>query len=573
MTTVAARRTVRRDRRVRPADGFFAELATPALVLDARGVVCDANPAFQQLAGRTRERLVGTPITALMLPEERALTRRMARAFRRGDAESLSAELRLRGADGTARWVEVTASRRSGGLPGDAAFYVLVRDVDGEARRLAALAADLAQDSATGAASLEALRTRAVRAFVPGRSVGETALVVIEVARLAALGTVHGAPVADAVLAVLSARLQAATRGSDVVARVAADRFGVLLTGMARADDVRVVVERMRRAGLAPITVGTTTVSLALRLVVVPALDAADADDLLARGFSAAQASRFSEAAPRRGRAGRFAIEAGLRRLLADPASAGRELWLAYQPVVALDTGALVAVEALCRWDDPAFGSISPGQFVPVAEAAGLDLALGEWVVRTACAQLGEWRRHSPGAAGLALHVNLSAGQLGDPHLPRLVTAAAEAAGIPLDALVLEVTETALALHPDHAAGPLATLRATGVRLALDDFGTGYSSLAALSRLPLDMLKVDRRFVADLREPGRPAELARLVLGLGSTLQLATVAEGIEDAADAARVAALLPGAQGQGWHHGRPARGDAIARLLDGPVARSDAA
>ncbi|HZF67825.1 MAG TPA: EAL domain-containing protein, partial [Gemmatirosa sp.] len=565
------------------AADFFAQVGTPALVVDARGLVRDANPAFERLAGRPRARLVGASLAALLLPDEAALARRMARALRRGRAESVSAELRLQRADGTSRWVEVMASRRAASARGSDAvalspYFVLVRDVDREARRLAALAADLTHDSVTGAVSLETLRTRAARVFGPGRTAGETALVVLEVERLAALGTSHGAAAADAVLATLAARLQAATRGSDVVARVAADRFAVLITGMAAADHVRVVVERLQRAATGPIPLAGGSLTVAVRTAVVPALDASDADDLLARGLATLHATRWGEPLPRRGGPGRFAIEAGLRRLLAGPpgapgapgasdhARAGAELWLAYQPVVDLASGALVAVEALCRWTDPVHGAIAPTQFVPVAEAAGLDGALGTWVLGRACAQLAAWRAAAPAAARLALHVNLSAAQLADPHLPRIVTDIAEREGVPLAALVLEVTETALAQHPEHAAAPLAAVRATGVRLALDDFGTGYSSLAALARLPLDVLKIDRRFIADLRESGRPAELARTVIALGDTLGLDTVAEGIEHEGDAARVRALVPTAQAQGWHYGRPVRGDELLPWITAP-------
>jgi diguanylate cyclase (GGDEF)-like protein/PAS domain S-box-containing protein len=572
VTVPLAPRAARGGRRPGAAE-FFAQVGTPALVVDARGLVRDANPAFERLAGRPRAELVGASLAALLLPDEAALARRMARALRRGHADSVGVELRLLRADGTSRWVEVTASRRSAGLRGGAGaaaapYFVLVRDVDREARRLAALAADLTHDSVTGAVSLETLRTRAARVFGPGRTAGETALLVLEVERLAALGTSHGAAAADAVLATLAARLQAATRGSDVVARVAADRFAVLLTGMAAADHVRVVVDRLQRAAASAIDLPGLSLTVSVRTAVVPALDATDADDLLARGLTALHATRWGEPPPRRGGPGRFAIEAGLRRLLAgppgapgasDPTRADAELWLAYQPVVDLDSGALVAVEALCRWTDPAHGAIAPTQFVPVAEAAGLDGALGTWVLARACAQLAAWRAAAPAAARLALHVNLSAAQLADPHLPRVVTGIAEREGVPVEALVLEVTETALAQHPEHAAAPLAALRAIGVRLALDDFGTGYSSLAALARLPLDVLKIDRRFVADLRDSGRPAELARTVIALGHTLGLGTVAEGIEHEGDAARVRALVPTAQGQGWHYGRPVRGDEL--------------
>ena len=205
-----------------------------------------------------------------------------------------------------------------------------------------------------------------------------------------------------------------------------------------------------------------------------------------------------------------------------------KEFVLHYQPKIELATGRLAGFEALVRWRHPARGLLSPGQFIPVAEETGLILPLGLWVVEEACRQLKEWSAISPGCR---VSVNVSARQFQEPRLAQELKAAIAAAGVHPSALQLEITESVLAEDIEEAARILGLLKATGVELELDDFGTGYSSLSRLAKLPLDTVKIDQSFVAQLHPGGGSGvEVVRAILSLASSLRMKVVAEGVETA-------------------------------------------
>jgi EAL domain-containing protein (putative c-di-GMP-specific phosphodiesterase class I) len=227
-------------------------------------------------------------------------------------------------------------------------------------------------------------------------------------------------------------------------------------------------------------------------------------------------------------------------------------LTLAYQPIVTLPEGHLVGVEALARWEHSDRGPVSPLVFIACAEDAGLIIALGRWVLRRACADVAELRKSSPAARDLRLSVNVSPRQLSDVDFVGIVLGALEEAGLPPDTLDIEVTESVVFDCGEEGIERLRVLRAAGVGISLDDFGTGYSSLGNLRTLPIDQLKVDRTFVAALLESGVETAVVEAVIRLGIALGASVVAEGIEDAAVAARLAELgCP--LGQGYLFGRP--------------------
>ena len=186
----------------------------------------------------------------------------------------------------------------------------------------------------------------------------------------------------------------------------------------------------------------------------------------------------------------------------------------------------MTGFEALLRWDSRVLGAVSPDRFVPVAEASGLIEDIGAWVLREACATAVAWRAEH--GRDLTMAVNVSAVQLTSPHLVEHITEALTLSGLPASALVLEVTETALVSDPDRASECLAALRALGLRLALDDFGTGYSSLVHLRQFTVDVLKIDRTFVATIGDDGVLPPIVRGMIDLGRTLGLEIVAEGVE---------------------------------------------
>jgi EAL domain-containing protein (putative c-di-GMP-specific phosphodiesterase class I) len=228
----------------------------------------------------------------------------------------------------------------------------------------------------------------------------------------------------------------------------------------------------------------------------------------------------------------------------------------------ALETGEIVAVEALLRWQHPEHGLISPAKFIPIAEQTGLIVPIGAWVVREACRVAAEWRRE-PGAQDITMAVNLSPRQLGAVDLVDTVRDALADAELPPSCLCLEVTETALMNDMDTALAALGKLKELGVRLAIDDFGIGYSSLMHLKQLlPVDILKIDKAFVDGVLERAEDRAIVEAVVRLAGALGVDAIAEGVETAGQADALRALSCG-YAQGFHFARPSTPSDVRALI----------
>jgi diguanylate cyclase len=253
-----------------------------------------------------------------------------------------------------------------------------------------------------------------------------------------------------------------------------------------------------------------------------------------------------------------------------DRALSAGEFTLYYQPIVDLRTGAVRAAEALLRWTRADGTHVPPDAFIPVAEQSGAIVPIGTWVIEQACDRLRRWWPRY----GVPVTVNVSARQLRRPDFAATVLTALRASGVPGRALIVEITETGLITAIADAAtvtAQLRTLRQHGVRIAIDDFGTGYSSLAYLRQLPVDILKMDGSFTTHQVEVGAPRDCAfvRAIVELAGSLDLLTVAEAVETAEQADRLAAL--GCQlAQGYHFARPEPADVIDRMLAAQPARA---
>ena len=243
-----------------------------------------------------------------------------------------------------------------------------------------------------------------------------------------------------------------------------------------------------------------------------------------------------------------------LKSDLAQAVRAGDQFELFYQPLVALDAGSVVGLEALLRWNHPSRGRLEPEEFLPLAEETGAIVPIGRWVLEESCRQGRAWVDSS--GKGLMISVNVSARQLSSPGLAQDVRAALARSGLPPERLVLEVTETELMRDVERAIAVLAEIRELGVRVAIDDFGTGYSSLSQLERLPVDILKVDREFAGAPRDPGEHSKLLRAVMEIGDSLHMETVAEGVETPEQLEELRGLhYP--LGQGFLFSRPVPGN----------------
>jgi EAL domain-containing protein (putative c-di-GMP-specific phosphodiesterase class I) len=243
------------------------------------------------------------------------------------------------------------------------------------------------------------------------------------------------------------------------------------------------------------------------------------------------------------------------------------QLRLVYQPQQNVRTGEIVGLEALLRWKHPTRGDVSPGLFIPIAEESGSILQIGEWVLRTACAQAATWSRP------LTVAVNVSTVQLHNASFAQLVHEILVTTGMPARRLELEITETALVNDLNRALGTLRQLKALGIRIAMDDFGTGYSSLSNLRAFPFDKIKIDGSFIRAVDRNDQAAAIVRAVLGLGQGLGLPVLAEGVETASELQFLSREAACDEVQGYLIGRPCDIEQLRPFTHGVAAPSDAA
>ncbi len=346
----------------------------------------------------------------------------------------------------------------------------------------------------------------------------------------------------DELLRMVAVRLESCCRSHDTVARLGGDEFAILLADVDEPGREATVAARVLAAFERPFDVAGRPVFVRASIGVAGVAPTDSVDTVLAHADEAMYVAKH-------GRKGSFHVhgegaDQELRRraeLRADLQTAliSGDLTLKYQPIVDLESGRLVGAEALLRWEHPVHGPISAPDALAIADEAGLMQLLGGWSVERACRDAAELRRHG---ADLWVSVNISADQL-HPGLASNVVAELESNGLDPSALVIEITESAAIEHGERLLGEIDDL---GVRIALDDFGTGYSSLSRLDSLPISIVKVDRAFVARMTGPER-SRLAEMVLEIGETLGLMTIAEGIESEAERDHLL-RLGCTVGQGW-------------------------
>jgi Amt family ammonium transporter len=545
----------------------LADASFEALVIHRDGRVLEVNAAFVGLFDRAPDEVLGAPVLDLF-PE----VVRTALALQLAVDNETPYETVALLADGSQAAVELIG--RTIPYPDEVpARATAIRDIRERRAIQERLARQSFYDTLTGLPNRSLFMDRVTHALGWARPDDATplAVLILDLDRFKVINESLGHAVGDQLLAAVGRRLADALRPADTLARLGGDEFAVLVDGLAGDAAAEGLARRMLEALATPFLVeGRETYVGASVGVALSRAGGQGAADLLREAeialyrAKADAGDRVSVFHPRMSASSmdRLELELDLRR-----AVERGELRVHYQPLVELRTGRTVGHEALVRWEHPTRGQLGPLSFIPLAEETGLILAVGDVVLGEACRQARAWQRSDPSLAGLVVSVNLSARQFARPDLAARIAGVVAETGLPPETLELEITES-LAMSDSAATGvTLRALHELGVRVVLDDFGTGYSSLAYLSQLPLDVIKVDRSFIAGLHEPANLA-IVRAVVGLAQGLGISVTAEGIEREDQLAALRELGCD-RGQGFLFARPQpAAEAGTALLAGGTA-----
>jgi diguanylate cyclase (GGDEF)-like protein/PAS domain S-box-containing protein len=533
---------------------FFDISADLLALLDASGHFVLANPSWQRVFGWDPATLVGKSVLEVVHPDDR----RGARGLARFSDQPLSFQTRVVTDDGSWRWLEwnITSSGEH--------RYAIARDITERKQRELRAATDPLTGLANRAAGIELLGDflRTLR-----DSPGLIGVLFIDVDHLKLINDGRGYEVGDGFLKLAARRAGEVASMARTIARFGGDEFIIVITDLRSSEELLAEAERIVEAFEHPLLLEgqlhRTTVSVGASISSDPEKQADalihEADIAMyrakARGGSCA---RLFDENVRLEVTRRVDDERDLRRAI----ELG-QLVVHYQPIVSLPEMSVSRCEALLRWQHPTRGLVAPQEFVPLAEETGLIVELGTWVLDHACQQAAAWRREG---WDLGITVNVSTRQLEQPLFVDVVRSVLTQTSLPAAALCLEITETGTMRDPAAVAPSLEELSRTGVQIAMDDFGSGQSSLSHLDLLPLDMIKIDRSFVAGIPDSAESRAIVAALLSLARETKIVVVAEGVEN--DVLNSELIELGCElAQGFLYDRPRPADELR--LDGYSSR----
>jgi diguanylate cyclase (GGDEF)-like protein/PAS domain S-box-containing protein len=531
------------------------------IVTRADGTVRFVSPSATRVFGYDPAAMLRQAVPELLHPDDRERAATFFRHAAQAPGVTGPVEWRFRQPDGSWLHAEILATN----LLHDTTVKGVVlntRDVSERRRLEEQLIHQAFHDPLTGLANRALFRDRVSHALALAQRRGSPVTVLfLDLDDFKTVNDSLGHAEGDRLLMAAAERFLACARSADTVARLGGDEFAILIEG---ADGREGLSDRLAAAMSHPFSLSGNQLRVTASIGVASASTDDRADDLLRNADMAMYAAK------RRGKGRaetyesrmyadireRLDLEAALRAAIEK-----QELTLFYQPIVNLKSGGIHGVEALLRWEHPQFGRLLPQHFIPLAEETGLIVQLGSWVLGEACRQLQVWRAAHP-QLSLAVSVNISGRQLQGSGLADALRQTLTSSGVEPSSVVLEITESVLMQQTDAVLERLQQLKGFGVRLAIDDFGTGYSSLSYLQRFPIDILKIAKPFVEEVGQGADRSALARAIVGLGDTLKLQTIAEGIERAEQ--RTALIELGCTlGQGHHFWPALSASAIEELL----------
>jgi diguanylate cyclase (GGDEF)-like protein/PAS domain S-box-containing protein len=526
------------------------------LIVEADTTIRYASASARKVLGMNARELVGTKLINHVHPEDRTMANRFFLGLHESDDALPSVQdWRLLRTDGSMCWTENTGTNLLN-EPTISGFVVNTRDVSERRTLQSKLTHQAFHDELTRLANRALFLNRVGHtvARVP-RGRHPSAVLFLDLDDFKKVNDSLGHAVGDELLVAAAARLTTCVRPGDTIARLGGDEFAVLLEDVDSMTDVEIVAERISSAISTPFHLSGRDVFIGVSIGIA-SMQMGDAPDDVLRNADLAMYFAKSR------RKGHFAVyEPSMHNEMMDSLELEVDLRgavergdfeLEYQPIVNLVTGEVHGAEALLRWNHATRGYIPPSRFIALAEETGLIIPLGRWVLREACGRARDWRAHYNGLRPLTMSVNLSARHFQDPALMDDVQQALNDSGLEPWALTLEITESVLMHSSGVTLERLRALKGLGLNLAIDDFGTGYSSLGYLQQFPIDVLKIDRSFVEPVGHQNGDPVLARAIIALGRTLQIETIAEGIErpEQRDGLRTMGCR---LGQGYHFARP--------------------
>ncbi|MCW8822417.1 MAG: EAL domain-containing protein, partial [Sulfurovum sp.] len=531
-------------------------------LVDAKGNLLEMNPAgLEMLQADTFEEVQQHTLVSYLLPEWRAPFIALHKKVMRGNSGIL--EFEIQGLKGKRRWLETHA--------------VPMRDANKKVTTLLGITRDVTQrkesekhiqylanfDILTGLPNRVKLDEQLTYLInLAKRKQTSFALMFIDVDNFKDINDTLGHNIGDILLVELSKRLKSILRDEDTLARLGGDEF-ILLLPESNVDEAQKVAQKLLYAIQAPFSIEqyelNITASIGIALYPTDGLD----KETLSKNADAAM-YRAKEA----GRNGYSFFTEEMQTISTRKlqllnalyhALSRNEFHIVYQPQISLATGHVIGAEALLRWEHPEFGTISPVEFIPIAESSGLILSIGEWVLRSAAEQLKDWMES--GMSPIIMAINLSAVQFRHPNLPDLVTQILQSTKLPSEYLELELTESVAMHNPKEAISIINNLHERGIRMSIDDFGTGYSSLSYLKKFKVYKLKIDQSFVRDISTDPEDKAIVAAIINMAHSLGLRTIAEGVETTEQLDYLSEQGCD-EAQGYYYNKPLLADEFERL-----------
>jgi diguanylate cyclase (GGDEF)-like protein/PAS domain S-box-containing protein len=563
-------RSIAMDRLRESEERFSSTMELAAIGIahvDDRGKFIYANPQLCEMLGYTEREMLELSIVQVSHPGDVTATDELRAKLRSGAIDSFKVEKRYLRKDGSPVWVGLTIAvkRDRAGKP----LYDIsvVEDISARKRAEERIQYLATHDGLTGLPNRAMFgQLLALTIETSRRYDRKFAVLFIDLDRFKVINDTLGHEAGDVLLREMGSRLRECVRASDVVARLGGDEFVVLVQEVSDASQISAVARNILSAVMRPVVIlgQECRVTASIGVCTHPE-EGQDDQSIMKHADMAMYLAKeegknnyqFYSSRMKSHSIERLALETNLRRALEL-----KEFALHYQAKVNFRTGAITGVEALLRWHSPQLGSVSPAQFIPLAEETGLIVPIGKWVLRTACEQNVAWQR--AGLPRINMSVNLSMRQLNDENLIHEIESVLRDTGMEPSLLELEVTESMIMHNAERAVKILTMIKALGVRLAIDDFGTGYSSLAHLKRFPIDTLKVDRSFIREIPSDAEDKAIAEAIIAMGKTLSLTVVAEGVETPEQQAFLSERACDEM-QGYYFSTPVAADDFATLLRG--------